>query len=274
MLGTAAHVVSIRHCKWSTDKRGSFMFTNSAFAMLFPFDHCTPHFEWELSMLKISEQKKLNNQYIINVLVQVVEYCSWNNFCWKFIMQWRMHIWQLEEAVDTWRRWNKNTNWSSERINLMFRMFDRCIPIFCHCLSHPLLFWGGPRQRKPDWVSKDLKAFSNDISMISVFTLTNINAKLIEGKLSKIFISEVCMKLVALRINRYTRSSSQLAISKWLVMPAHRFCYYQGKPLGVLLEKAVHNFAVTGGSLVQTLHCYKKTVSHSGFLVVNLLTRQ
>jgi len=45
--------------------------------------------------------------------------------------------------------------------------------------------------------------------MINVFTLTNINAKIIEGKLSKIFISEVYIKLVALRINRYTSSSSQ-----------------------------------------------------------------
>jgi len=45
--------------------------------------------------------------------------------------------------------------------------------------------------------------------MINIFTLTNINTKIIEGKLSKIFISEVCIKLVALRINRYTRSSSQ-----------------------------------------------------------------
>ena len=45
--------------------------------------------------------------------------------------------------------------------------------------------------------------------MINVFTLTNINTKLIEGKLSKIFIAEVCVKLVTLRINRYTRSSLQ-----------------------------------------------------------------
>jgi len=35
--------------------------------------------------------------------------------------------------------------------------------------------------------------------------LTNINrpTKTIEGKLSKIFVSEVCIKLVALRINRW-----------------------------------------------------------------------
>jgi len=42
--------------------------------------------------------------------------------------------------------------------------------------------------------------------MINVFTLTNLNTKIIEGKLSKIYISEVCIKLVALRINRYTRN--------------------------------------------------------------------
>jgi len=38
--------------------------------------------------------------------------------------------------------------------------------------------------------------------MINAFTLLNINTKIIEGKLSKIFISEVCIKLVALHINR------------------------------------------------------------------------
>jgi len=38
--------------------------------------------------------------------------------------------------------------------------------------------------------------------MINVFTLTNINIKTIESQLSKIFVSEVCIKLVALRINR------------------------------------------------------------------------
>jgi len=36
--------------------------------------------------------------------------------------------------------------------------------------------------------------------MINVFTLTNINTKIIESKLIKFFISEVCIKLVALRI--------------------------------------------------------------------------
>jgi len=45
--------------------------------------------------------------------------------------------------------------------------------------------------------------------MINVFTLTNINTKIIEGELSKIFASEVCIKLRSLRINWYTRSSSQ-----------------------------------------------------------------
>jgi len=45
--------------------------------------------------------------------------------------------------------------------------------------------------------------------MMNVFTLTNINTTIIESKLSKIFVSEVCIKLVARRINRYTRSSWQ-----------------------------------------------------------------
>ena len=51
--------------------------------------------------------------------------------------------------------------------------------------------------------------FKYNISMIHVLPLTNINTKIIKSKLSKIFISEVCIKLVVLHINRYTRSSSQ-----------------------------------------------------------------
>jgi len=71
-------------------------------------------------------------------------------------------------------------------------------------------------QRSPTWCpqapGRPRVCSKIKISMINVFTLTNINTKIIEGKLSKIFISEVCiklLKLVAFRINRYTRSSSQ-----------------------------------------------------------------
>jgi len=38
--------------------------------------------------------------------------------------------------------------------------------------------------------------------MLNVFTLTNINTKVIDGKFSKILISHVCIKPVTLRINR------------------------------------------------------------------------
>ena len=82
--------------------------------------------------------------------------------------------------------------------------------------------WGGPNnlsdcyfclvdreQGSPMWCpqapGRPRACSKNDISMIIVFTLTNINTKIIEGKLSKIFISEVYIKLVALRINRYTK---------------------------------------------------------------------
>ena len=59
------------------------------------------------------------------------------------------------------------------------------------------------------------RAYSkNNISMINVLPLTNINTKIIESKLSKIFILEVCIKLVVLHINRYT-SSSQFQKSSW-----------------------------------------------------------
>jgi len=67
----------------------------------------------------------------------------------------------------------------------------------------------GHQVASKDHVSRPWACSKNTISMINVSTLTNISTKIIEGKLSKIFISEVCIKLVALRINRYTRSSLQ-----------------------------------------------------------------
>ena len=56
---------------------------------------------------------------------------------------------------------------------------------------------------------------NNNISVINVFTLMNINTKINESKLSKIFISEVCIKLVALRTHMYTRSSWQFQKGWW-----------------------------------------------------------
>jgi len=63
---------------------------------------------------------------------------------------------------------------------------------------------------RKDHVGRPRACSKNKISMIIVLTLTNINTKIIGGKLSKIFISDACIKLAALRINRHTRSSSQL----------------------------------------------------------------
>jgi len=51
--------------------------------------------------------------------------------------------------------------------------------------------------------------------MINIFTLTNITNKIIEDKISKVFISEVCINLVDPRVNRYTRSSSQFQKGWW-----------------------------------------------------------
>jgi len=59
------------------------------------------------------------------------------------------------------------------------------------------------------------------MNMISVFTLRNIlivNNQIIKGKLSNIFISEACIKLVALYINRHARSSSQLQEGWWSLL--------------------------------------------------------
>ena len=62
----------------------------------------------------------------------------------------------------------------------------------------------GHQVARKDHVGRPQACSENSISMINVFALTNINTKIIEGKSSKNFISEVCIKLVALRINRYT----------------------------------------------------------------------
>ena len=59
---------------------------------------------------------------------------------------------------------------------------------------------------------KSINSMKKQILEINVFTLRNIlivNTKTIKGNLSNIFISEACIKLVALCINSHVRSSSQ-----------------------------------------------------------------
>ena len=73
----------------------------------------------------------------------------------------------------------------------------------------------GHQVARKEQVGRPRPCSKNNISMINIFTLTNINTKIIESKLSKIFIFEVCIKLAALRINRHTRSSSQLQKGWW-----------------------------------------------------------
>jgi len=51
--------------------------------------------------------------------------------------------------------------------------------------------------------------------MMSIITYININNDDIIGELNNIFISEVYIKLVALRVTRYPRSSSQLYKGWW-----------------------------------------------------------
>ena len=73
---------------------------------------------------------------------------------------------------------------------------------------------------------------------MNVFTLTNVNTKII-GKLSKRFISEVCIKLVALRINQYQRSSFKKVgvpgLEAWfLLLCSHiQECSFPGFPTTV-----------------------------------------
>ena len=66
-----------------------------------------------------------------------------------------------------------------------------------------------PQVTRKDHGGRQRACSKNSVSMISVVSLTNINNRIIEGKLSKTFISEVCIKLVALRIKLYARRSSQ-----------------------------------------------------------------
>ena len=80
--------------------------------------------------------------------------------------------------------------------------------IFLHTRGHQRGARGHQVARKGQ-VGRPRACSKNNISMINIFTLPKINTNIIEGNLSKIFISEVCIKLVSLRINRYTRSSSQ-----------------------------------------------------------------
>jgi len=67
----------------------------------------------------------------------------------------------------------------------------------------------GHQVARKNLVGRPLACSKNNISMINVFTFTNINTKIIECKLSKIYISEVCNKQEALRIDRFTRSILQ-----------------------------------------------------------------
>ena len=57
--------------------------------------------------------------------------------------------------------------------------------------------------------------------MINVFTSTNVNTKISVGKLSESFFSEVCIKLVVLRINRAQEGAR--IFTKRLVTPIYAF---------------------------------------------------
>jgi len=73
----------------------------------------------------------------------------------------------------------------------------------------------GVGQGSPTWCSRTPgrpRARSKINISINVFTLTNINTKIIGGKSSKNF---KCIALIALRIDRYTRSSSHFRKGWW-----------------------------------------------------------
>ena len=82
------------------------------------------------------------------------------------------------------------------------------IPVLTYTSGVTNVVPAGTRSPSKDHVGRPRACSKNNISMINVFTLTNINTKKIERNMSITVISKVCIKLVALHINRYTRSSS------------------------------------------------------------------
>ena len=89
-----------------------------------------------------------------------------------------------------------------------------------YCCSLKVKIFGS--KKNSGWLRYCPRACSkNNHIMTSVFTGRNIltvNTKIIKGKLSNIFISEACIKLVALCINRHVRSSSQLHEGWWSLL--------------------------------------------------------
>ena len=84
----------------------------------------------------------------------------------------------------------------------------------CWLISRICLQQGSPTWCPTDHVGACSK---NSNNMISAFTQTNIInfSNIIKDKLSKLFISEECIKLVALRNNVYPRSSPQFKKGWW-----------------------------------------------------------
>jgi len=63
--------------------------------------------------------------------------------------------------------------------------------------------------RSPARTTLDVRGAVLKIALSSIVAQININNNIIKGKLNKLFISELCIKLVALSVNRHPRISSQ-----------------------------------------------------------------
>jgi len=87
--------------------------------------------------------------------------------------------------------------------------------VVCHYIRDNQCCARGHWVARKDQVLGPRPCSKNNIIIIGDFTLTNVNTEITEGKLIKIFISKVCIKLVALGINPYTRSSSQFQKGWW-----------------------------------------------------------
>jgi len=103
---------------------------------------------------------------------------------------------------------------------LLFLCFERCCP-----KQDPASRWRSQylvSLKISCWLSYRPRACSkNSISVIGVLTLPNIsivNNKIIKGKFGNIFISEMCLNVVALCINPRTKIRSHLQKDWWSLL--------------------------------------------------------
>ena len=134
----------------------------------------------------------------LHIPVLLLSEVDWHSLIQRCVCFFKNRVWY------SWNRKQTSGDFCSDFSNIRKNLAK---------ISQLLKVFDGLHQESPTRCTRVCS--NNNISMINVFTLTNIDTKTIEGKLSKTFTSEVCIKLVALRINWYTISSSQFQKGWW-----------------------------------------------------------